>query len=163
MNAHLNRLNVKGATNISKTNINGEVDLTGSLTINDVDLHSTSRITGDLFGGHITLYSKANIVGTIECTACSFKGDATLIGDITLVDSEFSSTAKMNFRKAHFSNTKINDVVVASPDDDKEQTMYLQQNSTVNNITFQGGKGIVILSDNSEIIGQVQGGKIQKS
>jgi hypothetical protein len=137
--------------------------LTGNLNIRDVDLHNTSRITGDFFGRHITLYSKANIVGTIECTSCVFKGDATLIGEISLTDSEFSTAAKMNFRQAHFSNTKINDVVIENSDDDKEQTMYIQQGSTAHNITFEGGKGVIILSGNSEIRGYVQGGKIQKS
>jgi cytoskeletal protein CcmA (bactofilin family) len=165
MNAHLNKLSIKGATNISKSNVKGDVELTGSLTINDVDLYlySASRITGDLFGGHITLHSKANIVGTVECTACIFRDDATLIGDITLVDSEFSANTKMNFRKADFSNTKIIDVVVAAPDDDKEQTIYLKQGSTVHDITFEGGKGIVILSGKSEISGYIKGGKVQKS
>jgi hypothetical protein len=162
INAKLNSIKIKGNTNILKTTANGEVSLTGNITINEVDFHNTSAIIGDLFGSHITFYSTSKIVGTIECTKCVFKGDTTLIGEIILVDSELQASLQMNFKKADFTNTKVNDVLVIHPDDDNDQTLYLKGLSKVHNITFEGGKGIVILSDNAEINGYVQGGKIEK-
>jgi hypothetical protein len=163
MNAKLNSLNIKGNTNISNTNVNGEVSLAGTLTMNEVDFRNASSFLGELFGGHVTFYSTSKIVGTIDCSACTFKGDTTLIGEITLVDSELSTAAEMNFRNANFSNTIVNDVVVEQSDHDIEQTMHLKSGSKVHNVTFEGGKGIVILSGNSEITGYLKGGKIQKS
>ena len=162
-NSHLNIIKVTGESRLKKTDIAGSLKLMGRVNANDVQINNSAKITGDIYAKIAIFNGVTNIIGLIECEHCVFKTNVDVVGDIKTEYSEFLSDLTLDTSKATFINTKLNDIIVKQPHDYDSQTIYLKNNSKAHNISFASQKGIVMLSDTSQITGLVQGGKIVKN
>ena len=162
-NSHLNIIKVTGETRLKKTDVAGSLKLMGRVNANDVLINNNAKITGDIYANRTTFNGVTNIIGLIECEHCVFKTNVDIVGDIKTEYSEFIGDLTLDISKATFINTKINDITVKQAHDYDSQTIYLKNNSKAHNISFVSQKGIVMLSDTSQITGHVQGGKIVKN
>lgn len=160
-NAHLNRIHVKGNTYLTASTATDFMEVTGNVHANDVNIVGNTNVVGNFNGSHTIFQSETRVVGNIDCKVCIFKANTTFVGEVNARNSDFLRDLMLNANHADFHNSKIGgDIMVKKPSDGQDQTITLSENSIVNNIVFESGRGIVVLVDTSKVKGSVRGGKI---
>lgn len=162
-NTHFNNVSIKGESHFTNSEIVGQFQMTGNINTKEVNFDNKADITGNFFASHTILRDATNVIGMINCEYCTFRMDTTIVGDITIENSQFIKNLMITTKKANFSSSKLNDLYIKKQNEDVEQVVYLNKGSQVHNVTFENQKGVIILSGNSQINGNIQGGKVVKN
>jgi hypothetical protein len=144
-----------GAETLESLQISGLAKLHGT-TITDL-----LQVTGSL----ISLYAHLNtvdITGEANFTDTHVEKEATIIGSIQAVSSTFHQHLNLLTQKAVFTHCKLKSISIRQDSAFKgKQLLELKQGTIVNgSITFEGGKGEILLYPGSQILGTVTGGKV---
>lgn len=127
----------------------------GFTSINvDGSLHTSNSIfTGNTvvngaFSGDNSKFGSATMNGSFKCNVCTFNKNLHISSDAVT-----------------FSTVKAKNIIIQTQStglfsSKKTASLYLKNNSVVDNITFQNGQGVVYTSKNSKITGKVVNGKI---
>lgn len=129
-------------------------------------LHGTTitnmlQVTGSL----IALYAHLNhveITGEANFTDTHIENAGTIIGSIQAVRSTFDQNLTLLTQKAVFTNCKLKSLSIRQDAAFKgKQLLELKQGTIVSgSITFEGGKGEILLYPGSQILGSITGAKV---
>ncbi len=140
-------INHLGSVFLSNVIVRNKVDVTGNLEGANVSLN------GIFMEGRLLLNGRNNVAGNVD-----------IVGELVSANTNFSKKIKINSYNIQLKNgTVTKDILVRKNDKGTTGTQYLYiDNSTVNgNITFESGKGRVILSNGGRYTGALIGGTFE--
>jgi hypothetical protein len=142
----IDSLESTGLIKLNGTSITHHINLTGSLISQNAEI------------GSLEVMGEANLTGTTVQEASS------IIGSLQATRSNFKKALTILTQKALFTASKLEGVTVQKDGACKgKQIIELRQGTIVNGpIHFESGKGEVIVSSGSQILGEVVGGKVIK-
>ncbi|MGD9591200.1 MAG: hypothetical protein AB7V32_01615 [Candidatus Berkiella sp.] len=138
-----------------ETVINGNMDAKTS-NFNNLDVNGNVKLKTVVVNGPTA------INGKVEADDSEFKNTLNICGSLDAKDSKFAKMITLKCSKeTDFENSKVQDINIKKSSDGSAQKVILK-NSSVNNITFESGDGIVEQDDKSTISGKVTGAKVEK-
>jgi len=155
----LEQLKTVGDLHAKNVNFNN-INIIGNADITNSTISGYSQIIGDFQGKYTKFNDAVKIVGDVMCDECQFNAAASLVGDLQVNNSTFQGLISLSTYASHFSHSNLNELVVKKQNRDAEQVIYLEQGSSVVNITFASNRGVVELSGGSVLRGKISGGKI---
>lgn len=161
-NASFDNLNLKGNASLSSSQVNS-LNAKGNIFAKDVKITGDANVLGKFYAANTTLSSNTTFIGSIDCDHCTFEKDASLFGDVIISDSTVLGALNLNSTHNSFFQTKLNDITVKKSSGLGKQVISLSNNTTVNNIKFEGKNGVVMVDASSKITGVVDGGKVIQS
>lgn len=144
-NEKLESLSANGRITLNGTQVIGPLDVSGSLSAHDAHIGAVN-VNGHAWFYNSTVDGKCEVGGLISAEKSTFK-------DTILVTS----------RKINFDDCNVNSILVRKiwwPF--SSQVVELTNSVCKGDITFESGKGRVILLDGSQVQGKVIGGEIKK-
>jgi hypothetical protein len=158
-NARLNDTEIMGNSAFEYITATGKFNLTGSLAAEDITIYGEANINGAMAATRCKFLSDSKLIGDTALNSCIFKGNSTLIGQFKIENTQFEKNITINTRKSKFSNSRVNDIEVLAPKDGQEQLIVLSNNSLVHKITFESGRGKVMVKSHASV-SSVDGGQI---
>lgn len=161
-NASFDNLNLKGNASLSSTQVNS-LTVKGNIFAKDVTVTGDANVLGKFYAANTTLSANTKFIGSIDCDHCTFGKDTSLFGDVIISDSTVLGALNLNSGHNAFFQSKLQDVTVKKSSGLGKQVVSLSNNTTVNNIHFEGKNGVVMLDATSTITGVVDGGTVIRS
>jgi cytoskeletal protein CcmA (bactofilin family) len=158
--SHFKFLNLRGEISLRKTEVDADAVLTGYVKATEVHFYASLDLRGNLSARDFYVKGWAKIFGSIDCQNCHFNQNSTFVGDVQFKDSQLMAPALIDAHVINFVRTNANDIKIKYPNDGREQVINLIDASTVHDIKFENGKGIIYVSKNSVITGSVSGGQV---
>ncbi len=139
----VNNVTAYGVATLNGTTVDQTTDVSGALTAIDANLNMAS-VKGSAILQNTTVNGTNHFFGGFNTKGSTFKKTLTISSnDVTLVD------------------TKTVDVLLGDVSPVGTQKLHLKGNTLINgDVTFKQGHGIVYLSGNAQVSGQVNGGKV---
>jgi hypothetical protein len=131
-----------GATSCGQGTI-ATLTVNGPLSLSQTTVSQNLTVNGPLDADHATL-NTVTANGPLNANYTTFSGDLTLSGEAT------------------FSYSKLQNIVVPNSSKASPVNIYLEGNTTVQNITVEQGKAYVFLGKGAKVKGKVQGAKVMK-
>lgn len=152
-----------GKVSLAQSKILSSADITGECESHRSYYEGSTKITGNL-RSHYDLFSRdVNVIGDFRADDSEFKDQVSIIGAVNADDSIFEKNMDIQSCMIEFSQVQSSHINIKPEKkcNDQIQKIYLRNKSKINgNIHFAGGNGMVILSQDSTISGQVIGGKV---
>lgn len=143
-----------GTGTVATVNGNGLVRLNGT-TVTDQVITSGSLVAKNANLNKVKANGSASLTNTKVSGASSFNGSLNSVG------SSFLQPLSLGTSSSTFDSTSTVDITVTATKPPVQQKLTLQNATKVmGSITFQQGNGLVYLSSDSSISGQVNGGKV---
>lgn len=141
----LSSLGVNGSLTLEGTRVKGPVEVNGRLDAQDATIGSFD-VNGSASFSNSQVASPSKVNGFFSAVSSQFQGEVT------------ASSQKISLNNSTASSIVVRDIRWLPG----SQTVELSHNSKVTGtITFESGKGKVILSEGS-VVGNVVGGEIEK-
>jgi hypothetical protein len=142
----LSSLKGNGLVTLEGTYVRGPLEVNGSLSAKDAHIGSL------IVTGHASL------------EGCVIDGKASVKGFLSAENTTFQDTLGLTTQKASFENSTLSSVVIhKSGWAFGTQELILSKKTICKGpITFESGKGKIILSDDSQILGPVEGAVVEK-
>lgn len=142
----LESLNGAGLIKLNGTTITNDLHFNGSLITKEAQIGSLD-VMGEANLNQTTIHKASTIMGSLQATQSKFLQPITILSQKTL-----------------FTSCKLQGITVRKDDSYKgKQTIELKQGTIVDGpIHFESGKGEVILSSSSQVLGPITGGKVIK-
>lgn len=135
------KLEVFGPTEGKNSNV-GDITVAGPLQLDHCKVKSLN-IAGPFRAKHLTVENTSSFIGPFE-----------------VLDSHFQDLS-VTADKAAFANTQVKNIVMKKNNDPKEQIISLSGTTVVSgDITFEAGKGQVMLDKTAKLQGKVKGGTL---
>lgn len=155
----LEQLKTVGELHAKNVNFNN-INIIGDSDISNSTISGHSQFIGDFQGKSVKFGEATKIVGDLNCDDCQFNAAMTLVGDLQTNNSTFEGLVSLSTYTSHFKHSTLNELIVKKQSRDVDQIIYLDEGSSVMNITFDSNRGIVELSGGSVLKGKVSGGKV---
>ncbi|KAB8029881.1 hypothetical protein [Fluviispira multicolorata] len=158
-NANACNNNSLGTLNLYNKNVNC-ISNTGTVILNNVTVKSNTMIVGELTAQGSSI-NDLDVTGKVD-----FSRNTTVIGNINIVGELKASNTKFEKPISITSSiielkdgTNTNNIYIRKNNGRNYDEFIYLTNSTVNgNITFESGKGKVVLDSRSKITGSLNGG-----
>ncbi|MBS0656272.1 MAG: hypothetical protein JSR46_10880 [Verrucomicrobia bacterium] len=138
------------------------LSVNGSLTLDGTRIKGLLEVNGKLDAQDATIGS-IDVNGSVHLANCQVSGKTAVNGFFSATSSQFQDEITVSSQKVALNDSTAPSIVVRQikwlPG---TQTVELSHNSKIaGNITFESGKGKVILSDGSIVSGSVIGGEVE--
>jgi hypothetical protein len=160
--AMLNQLNIKGSLNIVNSTIDGTANILGMSVIKSTKFNKDVKIRGINYISNVKFAAPVKISGTIQGEKCIFNNEVEIRGKSKFSHSKFTSPIFLKTQAAIFSGSQLSDVKIAKGKKSEQQVITIADGSSVGNITFVNNNGLIKLSADSKLLGEVKGGKISQ-
>jgi hypothetical protein len=139
-----------------KLKINGEAVLGQGTVVKEMMV-----INGSLKAQGVKFEAELFANGNADIKQVRLQADAHFNGNLNASDSEFFKKFYALSQQSDYSNCQFKDIVIKkNPYINTKQIIRLMNNSIVNgDVIFESGKGEVYLDANSQIKGEVHGGR----
>lgn len=156
-----NNIVVDGISNVNDSTFYKMAKFSGPTTIKSTTFEEAVKINGPakIFSSNFLATLKVN--GPLICSKIVASGQVIVTGEFKAADSFFNNDLILTNPNMLLSkNSEANNIIV-NVSDLKHQTLTIDNSIVSGNITFQSGKGTVILKNGSKIIiGKVTGAKV---
>ncbi|MEN8237158.1 MAG: hypothetical protein ABFQ95_06425 [Pseudomonadota bacterium] len=146
--------NLQGSTILGKTIVQGpfsgtdckfqDLDITGPLTLNNSSF-TQAQIRGPVKLSNVKATGRLSILGPLEATKADLQDVVIQTQTLSLMDSQVRSL-------------KIKDNRSTAP-----QRLLLKGTTTVGQITFELGNGIVVISGDTVVAENIKGARVERS
>ena len=99
-----------------------------------------------------------DVNGVLTSSGTAFTGDVTVMGPLQATNSEYQNIS-IATDQAHLVSTKVDNIDVLVNQGSPQQSVYLNNGTSVSSITFDQGTGLVYV-DATSSVGQVTGGTV---
>ena len=143
-----------GKGTVSSLSGNGMVSVNGTIV-------EGSAIVNGMLTAIDANFGLLQVNGGVTLMQCTVKEDSEIKGSISASSSKFEKSLDIFSNSIRFINSKINNNLQLHHTENKNQEVYLDNNSEVaGNIAFDDGHGKVYVRGGSKIGGQVIGGEV---
>ncbi len=185
--ANVTNTSIQGATSIQgRTEVaNSQLDklkVQGKLLIRESTVRGRLKAQGEFHAIHTTFEAPAHTMGRFEAQDAIFQQEVHLIGIMHAYQTSFANTITAVTQEIVLHDTTTQDVYIKDNKDgikkwtkkykflsflankqDEPQVITLSGKTIIQgSITFENGKGIVVLGDEAQIKGEVIGGTIKR-
>ena len=139
-------LTINGAAQLQRIVVHNNATVNGSLQGEGVEVHAMLTVNGACHLQNSAVKGLVRVNGVLRADRCNF-------ADIDIVTSE------MGLR-----DSKAQSIIVRAQSGtlhDEQQVVHLDNTIIAGSITFENGKGRVVLTNNAKITGQVIGGVVE--
>jgi len=138
-----------------------QLDVAGKVTLRGTTVLGNTHIAGILKATNATL-KDLELAGKAKLVTSKVQGNARVSGYLLACNSNFTNKLIISSDHTRIENTIIPSIKI-SPGN-REQVLYLANNSLIKgDITFESGRGMVLMDQTSQISGKVKGGYINYS
>jgi hypothetical protein len=134
------------------------VTFNGTLQIKDSEVSESTQVNGTLTVENSEL-NALNVNGSISLDESVIKGAVTVNGTLEATKSRFQNTITAITKRLCLSGSTAVDVLIKNSSD-SEEIILSGGTKIAGSITFESGKGKVIIKDSSEVTGEVRGGVV---
>lgn len=132
----------------------------GLVSVNETTVEGATIINGMLSADYAT-FASLNVNGSTTLMKCSVNGDTEIKGALKASATKFNGALDIFSNSTKLMNCKISQNIQIHHTDDKNQEVYLDNNTEVSgDIVFDDGHGKVYVRGNSKINGQIIGGEL---
>lgn len=133
----------------------------GLIKLNGTTITESLRLNGSLLSQNAQI-ALVDVSGEANFTGTTISKGGTVLGSIQATRSNFQGNLTLLTQKAVFTATQLQGITFRQdPSFRGKQVLELKQGTIVHgSIVFESGKGEVLLSSGSQILGSVKGGKI---
>ena len=143
-----------GEGTVADVHANGTANLNGTTVTGDTIVNGTLH-------SHGAKLARVDVNGSACIKDSQVSQTAMINGTLKSQHSTFASDIRLGSTLSTLDHTNTVNIDVTADSSGHDQLIYVSDASTVQgDITFNSGKGIVYLSKDSKITGQVRGGKI---
>lgn len=135
----------------------------GRVTLEGTTIKNGLKVNGSLFG-HKASIGKLDVGGHGHLVKCQVLGKSSVSGFFSAEKTNFKDKLVLTGQKLVLQKCKVGSIhVKKTPWPFQSQVVELSKNSVCKGkITFESGKGRVIVKDKSKILGKVRGAVIEK-
>lgn len=153
------------------------ITVNGTLAFDDLTVQKKLEVFGPTEGknsnvGEITVagplqlehckVKSFNVAGPFRAKQLIVENASTFIGPFEVLDSQFQDLS-ITADKAAFANTQVKSIVMKKNNDPREQVVSLSGTTVVTgDISFEAGKGKVIIAKPAKLQGKVNGGTLSQ-
>ncbi len=134
--------------------INGNMDAKTS-AFNDLSVNGNVKLKTVVLSGPV------NVNGKVDADESDFKNTVNIYGQLNAKETKFAKMINIVSEETTLENCRLQDITIQKSGKNDEQKLILK-NTSVNNITFESGKGLVEQEGDSTISGKVTGAKVEK-
>ncbi len=132
----------------------------GSALFNGTTIKGSLKVAGSL-NANSAMLNNVDVTGSMNINNSNIDGSTKITGALEATDTSFLDKVQITAISSIFNHCITKNIFVSSSKSGKPAYLYLNNHSVVNgNITFVNGNGIVKKND-SEINGDVVGGKVE--
>lgn len=158
---HMDSLTISGPGNLQSSTISGktvvvgpfsgtdctfqDMDITGPLTLMKSSL-TKAKITGPVALSNVQATGRLRITGPLEAKKAKLQDVVIQTQTLSLMDSTVRSLT-----------------VKANPSDPKAQRLYLKGKTVIDQITFESGDGIVLISGDAVSADKIKGARVERA
>jgi hypothetical protein len=136
----------------------------GRITLEETKVKNDVQVNGSLYSHKATI-GTLNVGGHVHLVRSSILGKSDVSGFFNAENCQFRDTITFKGQTLALNNCKVRNIYVKkAPWPFGSQVVELSKKSICRGkITFESGKGRVVLKDKSKIRGKVHGAKIEKA
>lgn len=138
-----------------------QLDVAGKATLRGTTVLGNTHIAGILKATNATL-KDLELAGKAKLVASQVHGNARISGYLLACKSHFTNKLIISSDHTRIENSTLPSITIQPGS--RDQVLYLANNSLVKgDVTFDSGRGMVLMDQTSQISGNVKGGYINYS